>query len=59
MKIKSVDQALDILDDFIDDLDELCGLCSFTYGEDAADAIEFLHMWRMEEFKKKIKVEEK
>ena len=59
MEIKSVDQALDVLEDFFDDIDELCGLCSFTYGEDAADAMEFLHMWRVEEFIKKIKVEEK
>lgn len=56
MKIDSVDKALDVLDDFMDDLDELYGLCTFTYGDDAYEAMEFLHMWRLEEFKKKIKI---
>ena len=56
MKIDSVDKALDVLDDFMDDLDELYGLSSFTYGDDAYEAMEFLHMWRLEEFRKKIKI---
>ena len=56
MKIDSVDKALDVLDDFMDDLDELYGLGTFTYGDDAYEAMEFLHIWRLEEFKKKIKI---
>ena len=56
MNIDSVDKALDVLDDFMDDLDELYGLCTFTYGDDAYEAMEFLHMWRLEEIKKKIQV---
>ena len=56
MVIKTVGEAIDILEDFIDELDELYGIGVFTYGEDACDAIEFIHRWRLEEFKKKIKV---
>ena len=59
MRFNSVDEALDILDDFMDDIDELYGLCTFTYGDDAYDAIEYLHMWRMEELRKKINARER
>lgn len=50
MEIKSVYEALDILDDFMEVLDELYGLCSFKYGDEAYDALEFLQMY---DFKKK------
>lgn len=50
MEIKSVYEALDILDDFMEVLDELYGLCSFKYGDAAYEALEFLQMY---DFKKK------
>lgn len=56
MVIKTVDEAIYILEDFIDELDELYGIGVFTYGEDAYDAVRFLHEWRTEELIKKIKV---
>lgn len=56
MKISTANEALDVLDDFLDEVDELYGLCSFTYGTDAYDALEFLNMKALEEFKKKIKI---
>ena len=59
MRFNSVYEALDILDDFMDEIDELYGLCTFTYGDDAYDAIEYVHMWRMEELKKQINARER
>ena len=41
-KISSLYEVLDIFDDFLDDVDEFCGLSCFTYGNDAAEALEFL-----------------
>jgi hypothetical protein len=56
MIIKTIDDAIDILEDFIDELDERYGIGMFTYGEDACDAVRLMREWRIEEFKKKIKV---
>jgi hypothetical protein len=48
-KVKSVYEAIDILDDFIDDLDENFGLVTLTYGRDASKAMEFLHSWLLKQ----------
>lgn len=54
MIIKTIDDAIDVLEDFIDELDERYGIGMFTYGEDAYDAIRLMRELRIEEFKGKI-----
>lgn len=44
-KIETVSEALDILDDFMEELDETCGLSALKYGDEAAAAMDFLHDW--------------
>ena len=41
--IKNLSEAIDALDDFLDDLDEECGLAALRYGDEAYEALEFLH----------------
>lgn len=47
MEIKSVSEAIDIIADFLEELDEEYGLPTLKYGDDARTAIKFLHMWNL------------
>lgn len=51
-KISSLYEVLDIFDNFLDDVDEFCGLSYFTYGNDAAEALEFLREFLLKEGKR-------
>lgn len=50
-KIKSLDDAVEALADFLDDLDEEYGLDFFRYGHEAYMALEFLYDYRHEQWK--------
>lgn len=44
-KTNPVYEALETLDDFLEELDEFYGLVVLKYGEEAYDALETLHRW--------------
>lgn len=51
-KIKSLGAVIDALDDFLDDLDETCGLAAMRYGDEAHEALEFLHDYSLAQWRK-------
>lgn len=51
-EIKTLGEAIDALEDFLDDMDEYYGLCALRYGERAADALEFLYDYRLDQLNK-------
>lgn len=51
-KLNPVCEALDNLDDFLEELDEFYGLAALKYGDEAYDALEILRSWYYEQNKK-------
>ena len=50
-KIKTLSQAIDALENFLDNLDELYGLSTMTYGVEASDALDFLYDYKLKHTK--------
>lgn len=51
-KLNPVYEALENLDDFLEELDEFYGLAALKYGDEAYNALEVLRSWYYEQNKK-------
>ena len=52
VNIKSIDDAIDWLDTFLEEMDEVYGLAALRYGRQAYAAMQCLHNYRMKELEK-------
>ena len=50
--IKSIDDAIEWLDIFLEEMDEFYGLAALKYGDEAYRAMKFIHYYRMKELEK-------
>ena len=52
IKPNPVCEALETLDDFLEELDESCGLAALRYGSESYEAMEILYSWYYEQLDK-------